>query len=45
MDRCETSWRQAVADAMRAPGVNRREVAEAAGVTEARAYQIRDGRR
>jgi hypothetical protein len=45
MDRCEAIWRRAVADAMRAPGVNRREVAEAAGVTEARAYQIRDGRR
>jgi hypothetical protein len=45
MDRCEANWRRAVADAMRAEGINRRLVAETAGVTEARAYQIRDGRR
>jgi hypothetical protein len=45
MDGCETNWRRVVADAMRAEGVNRRLVAEAAGVTVRRAYQIRDGRR
>jgi hypothetical protein len=45
MDRRETNWRQVVADAMRAEGVNRRLVAETAGVTVRRAYQIRDGRR
>lgn len=45
MDRRETNWRRAVANAMRAEGVNRRQVAETAGITIRRAYQIRDGRR
>jgi hypothetical protein len=45
LDRCDTAWRQAVADAMRATGVPRRQIAAQAGISEARAYQVRDGRR
>jgi hypothetical protein len=45
LDRFDVAWRQAVADAMRATGVPRRRIAAQAGISEARAYQIRDGRR
>lgn len=44
--RQDTAWRRVIGDAMRAPaGVARQALASAAGVTVARLYQIRDGRR
>lgn len=45
LDRQDAAWRTVIADAMRADGVPRRAVSEAAGITDSRAYQIRDGRR
>lgn len=45
LDRHDAAWRTVIRDAMRADGQPRRPVWEAAGITEARAYQIRDGRR
>lgn len=44
-ERRDAAWRRVIADAMRTDGVPRNAVAQAAQVTEARAYQIRDGRR
>lgn len=44
--RQDTAWRRVISDAMRVPaGVARQALASAAGVTVARLYQIRDGRR
>jgi hypothetical protein len=45
LDRQDTAWRSVIRDAMRADGTPRRPIWEAAEITEARAYQIRDGRR
>lgn len=41
--RRDTAWRRVVSDAMRADGVPRQAVIDAAGVSPSRAYQIRDG--
>jgi hypothetical protein len=45
LDRQDRAWRTVVRDAMVTDGVPRQDIAEAAEVTVARAYQIRDGRR
>lgn len=44
-DRQDLAWRRVIGDAMRTEGVPRTAVAAAAEVTEARLYQIREGRR
>src|SRR5690554_5316390 len=44
LKRQNTAWRRVISDAMRAD-VSRQSIADAAGVTVARLYQIRDGRR
>jgi hypothetical protein len=41
----EAAWRMVVAGAMRDQGTVKTLIAEAAGVSRERAYQIRDGRR
>jgi hypothetical protein len=44
VERAEADWRAAILVAL-AAGLNGPQVAEAAGVTRDRVYQIRDGRR
>lgn len=44
-ERADAEWRGAIAEAMRVAGVSRQEIADAAEISPARAYQIRDGRR
>lgn len=43
--RCETAWKILVRDAMNDPDTTKTTVAELAGISRERAYQIRDGRR
>jgi hypothetical protein len=45
LERQDTGWRTLVRDAMNDPGATKTDVADAAGVSRERAYQIRDGRR
>lgn len=45
LQRQDVSWRRVIGDAMRVPGVPRQAIADAAKVSVARLYQIRDGRR
>lgn len=45
LERLDAAWRRVIGDAMRVDGVARQAIADAAGVTVARLYQIRDGRR
>src|SRR5690606_5531987 len=44
LERQDNAWRRVISDAMRAD-VARQSIADAAGITVARLYQIRDGRR
>jgi len=45
LGRQDTAWRRVISDAMRVDGVPRQALADAARVSVARLYQIRDGRR
>ena len=45
LERQDTAWRRVIGDAMRADGVPRKKLADAAGISGPRLYQIRDGRR
>jgi len=45
LERQDAAWRRVIGDAMRVDGVPRQELADAAGVSTGRLYQIRDGRR
>jgi len=45
LERQDAAWRRVIGDAMRVGGVPRQALADAAGVTVARLYQLRDGRR
>jgi hypothetical protein len=43
--RCDIAWRTVIASAMTAGHTTKSRIAEAAGISRERAYQIRDGRR
>jgi len=45
LERQDTAWRRVIGDAMRVDGVPRQKIANEAGISIPRAYQIRDGRR
>src|SRR5690554_562386 len=45
LERQDTAWRRVIGDAMRVDGVPRQAIADAAGISVPRLYQIRDGRR
>jgi hypothetical protein len=45
LDRQDTGWRTLIRDAMNDSTATKTDVADAAGVSRERAYQIRDGRR
>lgn len=45
LDRQDTAWRTVIRDAMSTDGVPRQAIADAAGRSVERVYQIRDGRR